>query len=434
MKKWIWTLLAVALLAGGGFWYYTATKAKTEKAPDPTGKVEKGSLAQMVSSDGKVVSNLDVDIKCKASGEIIRLPYDVSDLVRKGSLLVELDPKDEKRNVAQAEASLASARAKLQSARDNLALKEANLATDRKRYETNLISARARAADAHAKAVRSRDLMKRKIASREETETAETAAITAENDMKEAELKKEDLVAQEQALAVTRQEILAAQAQEEITKVALEIARQRLDDTRVYAPIDGVVTTRNVQVGQIISSPISNVGGGTTILTLSDLSGMYVLATVDEADIGQVSLGQQVKVTVDSFPGRSFAGKVVRISPRGVNTSNVVTFETKIEITSPDKNLLRPEMTSHTEIEIARRENVLTAPSDALFRKDGRQHVTVVKADLTQEDVPVRTGISDGRRTEIVEGLSEGDQVVIRKTAADAKFTGRSGRPYMGMR
>ena len=147
--------------------------------------------------------------------------------------------------------------------------------------------------------------------------------------------------------------------------MSLDLARQRLTETRVVSPVDGVVTQRAVQIGQIISSGISNVGGGTTALVVSDLSRIFVLAAVDESDIGQVRPGQRVKVTVDAYRNREFAGEVVRISPRGVNVSNVVTFEVKIEVTARDKELLRPEMTANVEILIDERPDALLAPSDA---------------------------------------------------------------------
>jgi HlyD family secretion protein len=215
---------------------------------------------------------------------------------------------------------------------------------------------------------------------------------------------------------------------------ALDLARERLNDTKVYSPIDGVVTARSVQIGQIISSGISNVGGGTTALTVSDLSRIFSLASVDEADIGKVTVGQPAEITVDAFPGKRFIGRVERIAIRGVNVSNVVTFEVKIEVTSKDKGLLRPEMTTNVDIVAAARDSVLSVPTDAIVRKGGKSHVTVVKADGAKEDRIVGTGISDGQRTEITTGATEGE-VVVNYQGADSKWKG-GGRPrgLMGIR
>lgn len=427
MKKWILITLAAAALAAAGFYLVPRAKESKKVEAEPTAKVERGPLVDSVASDGKVVSDLDVEIKCKASGEIVRLPFDVSQTVRKGQLLVELDPVDEERSVRQAQASLASSQAKLVSARESLALEQSNLATDRKRSDAALGSAQVRAQDARAKANRVKELLARKLASQEEYETADTNAVQAAAEFEAARIKPEELKARERALELSRQQIRVAESQMESDRIALEVARQRLSDTRVVAPMDGVVTARNVQVGQIISSPISNVGGGTTVLTLSDLRRMFVLASVDEADIGKVRVGQPVRVTVDAYPGKRFEGSVVRISPRGVNVSNVVTFEVKIEVTSREKNLLRPEMTANVEIVAARKDNVLLVPADAVVRKGGRPRVTVLKGDGSQEEKAVEIGIGDGQKVEIAAGLTEGETVRVRKGEAASKWTGNRG-------
>src|SRR5262249_12618539 len=151
-------------------------------------------------------------------------------------------------------------------------------------------------------------------------------------------------------LEVRRQDIKLSEAQLRSDQVALANARQQLTYTKVTAPMDGVVAALNVQIGTIISSGITNVGGGTTILSLSDLSHIFVLASVDESEIGSVAIDQQAVITVDAFPGRRFRGKVVRIATRGVNVSNVVTFEVKIEVLGENKTLLKPEMTANVQI------------------------------------------------------------------------------------
>jgi hypothetical protein len=169
-------------------------------------------------------------------------------------------------------------------------------------------------------------------------------------------------------------------------------------------------------------------------MIVSDLSKIFALASVDESDIGQVRLGQSARVTVDAYPGKRFEGSVVRIAPRGVNVSNVVTFEVKVEVTSPEKHLLRPEMTANLEVLIAEKSGVLLAPNDALLRKAGRLTVTVRQHDGTTEEREVRTGISDGKNTEVTSGLAGGEQVV-RGTNADSKWQGQgqnqSRRPPM---
>jgi HlyD family secretion protein len=426
-KIWI-IVLVVVLAAGGGFWYWRSrAKSGTTATPTPTAKIERGQVRQAVASTGKIVSNLDVEIKCKASGEVVKLPFDISQAVKKGDLLLELDPRDEQQRVRQAESTVRASQARLINARESLALADENLKTDRQRADAALTAAQARMQDARAKADRTRELLGKKLASLEEAETAETAAAQAAAEADNAATGLEELKNQARTLEQARQQIRIAEAQVDNDQVSLDLARQRLSETRVVSPVDGVVTQRAVQIGQIISSGISNVGGGTTALVVSDLSRIFVLAAVDESDIGQVRPGQPVKVTVDAHRNRDFAGEVVRISPRGVNVSNVVTFEVKIEVTARDKELLRPEMTANVEVLIDERTDALLAPADAIFRRGGKTLVSLQTADGAKADREVRTGISDGRRTEILSGLAAGETVLVQGT--DSKWNGQGQRP-----
>ena len=433
MKKWIVIIILVLALAGGGayyYWVYLPAAAKADAPVVTTAKVERGPIRLVVSTTGRVVSDLDVDIKCKASGKVTKLPFDVSDVVKKDDLLLELDPIDEKRVVHQAEVRQSASQAKLKIARENLSVAERTLVTDRARADVAVKSGEVRAKDARAKAERMKALLEKALISREDCDTAETAAVQAAADLENARVKVDELKTQELALELTRQQVKLAEADAEADKIALEIAQDRLNDTKVFSPMDGVVAVRPVQIGQIIASAVSNVGGGTTVLTLSDLARVYVLASVDESDIGKVALDQMVTVTVDAFPGKKFQGKVVRIATKGVNLSNVVTFEVKIEVTGEAKALLKPEMTANVDILIAEKGDVLLVPSEAIIRKaGGKQVATVVKEGADNEDVVVETGITDGTKTEVVTGLSEGQTVVVHKGAGDAKWAGQQRPP-----
>jgi HlyD family secretion protein len=228
-------------------------------------------------------------------------------------------------------------------------------------------------------------------------------------------------------LEATRQEIQLAEVQIESDQAALELAKQRLTETKVLSPIDGVVSTRAVQIGQIVSSGISNVGGGTAVMTVSDLSRMYVLASVDESDIGNVVLGQETRVTVDAFSGEVFEGTVQRIANKGTNTVNVVTFEVKIELTGENKSVLKPEMTANVEIVTAEAENVVTVPIRALSRKGTEKFVTRYTGTEENEVVPVVTGASDGINIEIKSGIKEGEEVVLVRGGDDSEWQKKNG-------
>jgi HlyD family secretion protein len=423
MKKLV-VIMLIAGVVGAGVYYWRHRQAgAAADAPELiTARVERGQIESSVSTTGRVVPNLEVEIKCKASGEVTRLPYDVSDSVEKGELLIELDPVDERRLVKQAEESLSASQARLAQARQSLLIAENNLATEKRRAEATLKSAEARAHDALAKSERMRQLFDEELASQEAYDSAETAAVQAASDLENARIRIEELKTEELALELRRQDVRLAEAQVESDKVSLLIAQQRLKDTKVVAPIDGVVSSRNVQIGQIISSGISNVGGGTTVLTLADLSRLFVLASVDESDIGNVRVGQPARITTDAFPGETFSGEVVRIATKGVNTSNVVTFEAKVEVLGRNKSMLKPEMTATLRIIGARKDDTLYVPIEAIYATGDQRVALVVEKAGNKEERPVEVGISDGVNLEILSGLSEGDTVVVHKGKADSRW------------
>ena len=424
MKSYI-VLLMLAAIGIGGWFYYK--QPQSQQAPGvkpvlPTTQVERGNLILSVATTGKVVANLDVEIKCKASGEVISLPWDVSNVVKKGDLLMELNPIDEQRQVRQTEVELSASEARLAQAEVQLKLAERNLAVEKRRAETTLKATEAKTEEAKAKAERLKQLLKQKLTGEEEYETLRVAAIQAMADLQNAQLRIEDLQNQELTLSLKRQDIQLAQAKVESDRITLSNSQQRLKDTKVMAPIDGIVTTRNVQTGQIISSGISNVGGGTTVMTISDLTRLFILAAVDESDIGRIEVDQPAVITADAFPQKKFEGKVVRIATRGVTVSNVVTFEVKIEVISENKIFLKPEMTANIEIISAQRDNVLTVAREAIVRKRGKRIVQVVQKDGSTEDRTVEVGISDDVKTEVIAGLKEGETVVARKDANESKW------------
>jgi HlyD family secretion protein len=423
-------IVVILAAAAAGVWYWAShsTKKAVPAAP-ATAKVERGVLCLTVASTGRVVSNLDVDIKCKASGEVVRLPFDVSDPVRKDALLVELDPVDEERVLKQTGVELSSAEARLVVAKQDLDIAVRTLATDRKRADAAVKAADAKTKDARLKADRKKQLLEKAIGTQDDYDTAQTTAVQAEVDLEVARIHQEEMKTEELGIELKRQELAIAESAVESDKIALSIAQDRRDDTKVLAPIDGIVAQRDVQIGQIISSGISNVGGGTTVLTLSDLSRIFVLAAVDESDIGRVQVGQPAVIKADAFPDQTFEGKIVRIATRGVNASNVVTFEVKIEVVGEKKSLLKPEMTANVEITTMEKPNVLLVPVEAVSRKGAKASVTVSKGDSATEIRDVTLGMTDGLKVEVDSGLSEGETVVYTKSGPESRFNAAQSAP-----
>jgi len=430
MRTIIVIVILIAAAGGGAYYWQSRNPANAPPGADfTTVQVARGSIVQAVPANGRVVSNLDVDIKCKASGEVQELPFDISNIVKKGQLLVKLDPIDEDRNVALAQVALNQSKAKLEQAHQNYAIAQSNLLTTTDRLQANLASAKAKAADARAKAGRRKELLAKNLGTQEDYDSADALAIQAESDVKTTLILIEELKAQEKSVEVKRQDVELAKAEVEADDIALLNAKRRRADTEVHAPIDGTVSARTIQIGQIISSGITNVGGGTTILTLSDLSQIFVLAAVDESDIGRVALGQNVNITADAHPGAKFAGKVVRIATKGVNLSNVVTFEVKIEIVSKNRNLLKPEMTTNVQVVAAEKNDVLVIPTQAVSRKGDKLVAQLSTANGIAQDRLVEVGMSDGNRIEIASGLREGDTIMYRKGDADSRWRADQPRP-----
>lgn len=410
------------LLFGGYYFFYRGSSAPVDAGGAARAAVKRGPLRVSVSATGRVVPELEVEIKCKASGEVVKLPKDVSNPVRKGDILVQLDPVDEERSIRKAEVSLAVSQARLEKARLDLTIAVQSMGTEKSRCSAALTSSEAKAREAASTMERIRQLREKQIASQEELDKARSADAQASYDLENARASMEDLKNQEMHVSSRREDIKIAEAQVESDRIALDIARQRLDDTTVRSPMDGVVVRRGVETGQIISSGISNVGGGTTVMTVADLSRMYVLVSVDESDIGRVKEGQEARITVEAYPDMPLKGKVVRVSTKGATASNIVTFEVKVEVTEEKRGLLKPEMSANVEITCLDLADALLAPVSAVERRRGGMRIVTVESEGKTEERPVKTGASDGEYMEVLEGVKEGETVLLGKAESQSRW------------
>ena len=414
LKKTLFLVLLGTLLAGGYSYWYLRPDTETGKTPPyRMTQVKRGPLVQMVATDGRTEPNFVVEVKSKASGEILRLAYEEGASVSKGELLVELDPVDEARQVRKMDTSLIAAQA-------NLAKAQSELATARQTIPASIAEAEARTAsasvaleDARNKLQRAQGLDRRNIISREVLESAETAQQKAAAEYQQALAALDKAKAERSTLAERQHDIDLARTQVTDAEIALEEAQERLADTRIVAPIDGVIIQQLVEEGQIISSGISNVGGGTTLLLLADLSKMFVIASVDETDIGRIRTGQVARLTADAYQRRAFQGRVVHIAPQGVVESNVTTFSVKIEVEGEGKRLLKPSMSVNVEIITQQREDALMVVSTAIQesrRADGAMLYRLENGRPVA--IPVQIGFSDGVHTEIRQGADAGLEVI----------------------
>ncbi len=426
-RWWLWIGLAVVIVAAIVFavWHHHVALRNSALATVETAAVMRGDIEKSVESAGKVMSNLDVDIKCRAGGPVAKLPVDISQNVKAGDLLCQLDPTDEQLAVKVAEHTVSLSTAKLEQARLTYEQAKMNLETTRARDVSALESAKVKAANLQSKADRQKQLVAQKLGSEEDFETAQTDAAAAKTDAENAQVALDELKQQELQLEAKKLDLDNAATQLEADKLTLDTQKQQLDYTTVTSPMDGTVSGLTVQIGSMVQSGVGGFSGGTTIMTLSDLSHIFVMATVDQSDIGDVKLGQDARVEVDSFPNRDFAGKVVRIATTGVNTSNVVTFEVKVEVVDKDKSLLKPQMTGTVTIVEQQRKNTLIVPTAAVSHRNGETFVTLANGDKR----PVKLGLEGSDTVEILSGVSEGDKVIVEKTELPTRWKATDGGP-----
>jgi len=218
-------------------------------------------------------------------------------------------------------------------------------------------------------------------------------------------------------IGVDSAKLKQARAQVLQSQASLKQLEEQLSYTTIAAPMDGVILSRDVEMGDAVSSILVLGSTATLVMTEGDTSQVYVQGKVDEADIAHVYLGQPARIKVESFRDRAFYGKVTKIAPMGVEKDNVTTFEVRVSIDNPGGEL-KANMTANAEILLDEHKGVLTVPESAVIY-DNQKHAYVYVPDKNQKDgqrkVPVEVGLSNGSITEVASGLKEGDQVVLQQ-------------------
>jgi HlyD family secretion protein len=217
-------------------------------------------------------------------------------------------------------------------------------------------------------------------------------------------------------LVVSRAEIAKAEAQVAQAKASLENAEEDLRNSTIISPITGLVLSRDVNVGDAVSSILVMGSQATLVFSLGDISEVYVQGKVDEADIGKVYMGQPARIVVESFKDKKFNGKVTKISPLGKEKDNVTTFEVRVSILNPTGEL-KANMSANAEIVLEEKKNVVMVPEASLiYDKDRNASVELPdpKAENGRKKIPVKLGISNGVKTEIVSGVAEKQKVVLQ--------------------
>jgi HlyD family secretion protein len=361
--------------------------------PSKLATAEKGDIARSVVATGKIEPLTKVEVKSKASGIVKKLYVDYGDRVKTGQVLGELDKEQLEAAVRESRANLAAAQAAQESA-------EAA-------YERNLVDAQGPDVPFLKSAMdRAKGLYKDGLISKSLEEDADKAYQMGVN---------KQLSAKNNA-AMSKAEVAKAKAQVEQAKASLERADEDLRYSTITSPMDGVVLSRDVEVGDAVSSILVLGSQATLVMKLGDTSEVYVKGKVDEADIGKVFLGQPARIVVESFKDKKFDGKVTKISPLGLEKDNVTTFEVRVSIRNPGGEL-RANMSANAEIILEEKKNVVLIPEAAvLFDKDRNTSVELPdpKADKGRRKVSVKLGITNGVKAEVASGLQEGQKVVLQ--------------------
>jgi HlyD family secretion protein len=298
IRNGVFALVAAAALAACS----ESEGAESATPSEELAVVERGDLEIRVEASGQVEPILVIEVKSKASGEITSMSVETGDEVERGELLADIDPRDVRNSLAQAQADLDVALARVQIAQSQAdrsqELREANVVTQQELESSTLELANARA-------------------------------------------------------ALTR------------AQTNLELAQERMGDVTIRAPITGTIIEKTVEAGMIIASASGNVSGGTTLMRMADLSTMQVRTLVDETDIGKVQPGQVARVQVEAYPTREFAGSVYKIEPQAVIDQNVTMFPVLVRLDNRE-GLLKPNMNAEVQVDVAQRQDVVLIPNAAV--------------------------------------------------------------------
>ncbi len=456
--------IGVLAVSGLGGWAYLRGQNRIQYR---TAKVKRGTIEATISATGNPNAVVTVQVGSQVSGNIKELYADFNTKVKKGQLVVRIDPELFEAKVNQAKGSLDNARAAVLNARAMLQKTEADIANAKASVDAakaNVAKAKVAVLDAKIKLKSRLDLFKEGGISAEERDSAhatyDSNVAAHEAAQAQDEAARFTLRSAQAQHDVAVAQLAAAEAQVKQNEAALKQAQIDLDHTYIRAPVDGTVVSRNVDVGQTVAASLQ---APTLFLIAQDLTKMQVDTNVDEADIGRVRVGQEATFTVDAYPGEIFRAKVVQIRQAPINVQNVITYDAVIAVSNQDLKLF-PGMTANIKILVDRRQNALKIPNAALrFRppdlreqprrvaevggREGQgmppgkalpgarsivkgaegQTVWVVRDDGKPRSVTVKLGITDGNFSEVTEGdLKEGQDVIIGIVSKEASVGGQT--------
>jgi len=383
--------LVLAVLGVTGF--VVMSRPNNEIDSSRLATVERGDITRSVVATGRIEPIAKVEIKSKANGIIKELKVEIGDLVEPGQVLAELD----KENL---EARVREARAALMGAESNLKAAIAQLEKNKVEAEGPDVPFTKRNYERSAKLLNDGVLPQQSF---DDARSAYDLAVNRQN------------IARAQ-LSVSEAKVAQAKAEVAQSQAAVDRSVEELGYATIRSPLRGVVLSRDLEIGSPVSSILNMGAAATLVMMLGDISQVYVRGKVDEADIGVVKLGQPSRIKVETFKDKTFDGTVTQISPLGVDKDNVVTFEVKVSIKNPGGEL-RANMTANAEIVLEEHKDVLLVSESAVIydaQRNASVEIPAAGQPNGKEKKAIKTGLSNGTRTEVLEGLSEGQKVILQ--------------------
>jgi len=383
VKKTIIIIIALVLVAGGILLYRGLTKSTTKVLE--TAKVMKGSLRGVIVETGIIKPQVGAVVKigARATGTIMKMNVKIGDKVTNGQLIALIDDREIQKAIDQQKASLISAENMLRQVEQT--------------YPERIREAGANYEYARITFERETELLKHEYTTKDAVDRARSQFEAAEANWKK--LRSE---------YGTQTEIAKAN----IVDITAQLRQQetRLTYTRIYSPIDGLVSDVTAQEGETIVAGLQVAN----LVTVLDPTRLEMWIYVDETDIGKVRIGQPVEYYVDTFPEKLFNGTIEKIYPQPVVKENIVYYLAIVRVSKGDSTFLKPEMTTHIKIIFSEEQNILIAPNASIKFEKGKQVVYKVTGPDKVQRVDVRTGIRGEDNTEIISGVSEGDVLATK--------------------
>lgn len=385
MKKTLILVLVIILLSGAGYFSYKQIFREEPIKVLETARVEKGNIRAVLVETGIIKPQVGalVKIGARATGTIVEMNVQIGDKVKQGELIALIDDREIQKELEQLKAALASAKATLTQVEVT--------------YPERIKEARANYSYAKINHNREQQLLKFEYTTEDAVDKAKSELQATQANLKRLQ---EEYQTQLRIAAADIEEIEASVKRQEVN----------LTYTKIYAPIDGVITEVTAQAGETVVTGLQVAN----LVTVLDPTRLEMRIYVDETDVGRVKIGQQVEYYVDTYPDKTFHGTIDEIYPQPEIKDNIVYYLAISKVSKDDAHFLKPEMTTHVRIIYREEENILTVPNAAIKFEEGRQIAYKIVGPNKVDKLELTIGVRGEDKTQILSGTEEGDELATK--------------------